>query len=232
MLKKSKLLVIPFVVTAIICSSLLNVFAASDLSDDKVTIQKQELEKRLELTAEKYGGKYEIEGEADPNTTLKFDSVEEFERFLESANLQNDIPLPEVSSLDSTLNTTVNESSVVTPLAVSQPICTYDHIAFGLPINLVVMIRQKVIANMEYSSVFKKNVFSEVVSKTSYLYGTHYADFSWTCDAQTATILDTGRTLLGHINGHLTCKVSISGIGVGATYDQDFVHEWYYTQYQ
>ncbi len=237
MSRKNKRLSVLLVAAAIMCSSVLNVFAASDISKDKVTIQKQELKKQelkkqLELTAKKYGGKYEVEGEADPNTTLKFDNVEEFEKFLESHKLQNDIPLPTVSSSDSTTPKTTVEASSLATTASTQKICTYDHNAFGLPVNLLVEIRQKVVVNMIPSSASGLLIFGSVVSKTSYLYGTYYADFSWTCDSQTTQILDGGRTLAGHINGHLTCKVSISGIGVGATYDQDFYHEWGYSSYQ
>lgn len=189
-------------------------FAVRDASKDKDFL-KADLEKKLEVMAQKHGGKYEILDSDKVDTPLRFDSVEEFERALEvldaqfeTANKKAIIGFDEgiTRGTDPQLKTFSTDHGLV-----------LDNLKFGT-------IRQKLTADVYLNSL--PNRFGTIYTHTTYIWGGTVGSWTWTVDASTHGKLDSNRHLWAKDIGHVTILVGIGGFAVDYTFDRTIYQEY------
>lgn len=231
-MKKTKRILSIFLSVVMLLSFSVSVFASDSIVDQN-DAKKAEIMSKLAKVGEKHGGKVELLSDEDAEKAmLKFDSVEEFDQWLDNVSVKVETKMVETPITFSGTQST--ESLTVEPYTAD---CTADneiYLTDGLkPLLLIGTVRQRILVQMVYNYTAGKYVFGSTVnSQSAYIYGQYYAGWKYDVLLYEKGRLDNARTLYGKTYGKCTLTVSIQGIGAGYTWDENLYNTWYYLDYQ
>lgn len=173
-----------------------------------------DFKKQLDAVAQKHGGKAVILNNVDPSTIkLHFDTIEEFDQALSSIKITNSQPTPVKSS-----------AGLVSPLDFTGTFYG-DHTLSCIGIA-VATVRNRVYATEYWNPTYQKNLFSQVVSQSSYLTGGNLG-VTWSQFNVNNNIIDGGRTVESSFSGTATLTATVGTQNVGYSWDTSFYDDFY-----
>jgi|GEM_PF-3615281 len=227
-MKKAANLILALII--ILLLSLVVAVMTSYGSSDLPQPGSESLATELAAFDERNGTKSFVDYSIDPSTVkIKFDTLEEYEDFIRSIKIVvEESPASERSYASRSDILTGSDPVAASPADITtlQKSIYKDAKIYGSGIYLG-KLRNKVVVKYYYNTTYGQNRFYSWVSQSSYPTGTVY--FTWDQDYETHSIVDSQRTLLSTVNGHLTVGAIVGGIYIGTMEVENLVYSYGYT---